>query len=130
MTYSREGMRKYFLPIYIIWAFVSPTIIIMVINLSNDRLFSFYALFGLIWPLTFVVYPAFYASFQDSPGTFNLFWVSGIELEIKTWGVVFFAVAWIGPVIHLILALWFHKIAVALREEKKIGWGDYFAGFL
>lgn len=124
MINSRQELKKYFLPVYLVWAFVSPSLILLVNPIPASTLFAFYALFGLIWPLTFVVYPAFYLSFQSENAAYSVF---GINLAIPI-----FLIAWIGPVIHFVFAIVYHRryLQKQSTEDKPISFLDYLSGYL
>ena len=97
---------------------------ILLINpLPRSVVPAFYALFGLIWPLTFIVYPAFLFSINQNGTTLNV-------LSINIAKPAFF-VAWLGPVVHLIFALIKHKKYIMEKQNnQKMGWGEYLSGFI
>ncbi|MHA2250593.1 MAG: hypothetical protein ACXAD7_09525 [Candidatus Kariarchaeaceae archaeon] len=123
MVNSKENMRVYFLPVYFIWAIISPTLIVLVNGMPWSRVPAFYALFGLIWPITFVVYPAFLKAFTDE--TAAALYVGSVNLAIPV-----FYIAWLGPVVHLVLTFIFHKRSLEKESSTPISWSDYFFGFI
>ena len=120
MINSRQEVKKYFFPVYAIWAVISPTLILIVNPISGYRIVSFYALFGLIWPLTFVVYPGFFLSFRANSDLFLPYAYS------------MFFIAWLGPVVHFGFAVYYHRkyLQSISNEEKKISFLDYLSGYL
>ena len=78
MVNSKLETKKYFLPVYLTWAIVTPTIVTFMTSYLNTpegasivdfipwtRVLSFYTLFGLVWPLTIVISPAFFVSIKE-----------------------------------------------------------------
>jgi len=122
MVNSKVHMRRYFLPVYYIWAILSPTLIILVNGMAWSRVPAFYAIFGLIWPITFVVYPAFLKAFNQNNSTL---YIGSLNVAIP----VFF-IAWLGPVVHLVLTFIFHKRSLEKESSTPISWSDYFFGFI
>ena len=83
---SKQEVKKYFFPVYWIWAIIIP-IFFVGINayldagagenfgesfsnftdeISWSRVPAMFALFGLIYPLTIVIFPGFYISFTEA----------------------------------------------------------------
>lgn len=149
MVNSKQGVKAYFLPVYAIWAFVTPTVVIFLNwyvyaadgvgffqGTDWSRVPAIYALFGLIWPLTLVVSPAILIAIQNETGyTFFQSFASfndpnAVTLFIST---IFFVIAWAGPLIHFVIAVIRHKNTVQTQQDdptKSLGWVDYFAGFI
>ncbi len=147
MVDSKVNTRRYFLPIYAVFAIVSPTITFymsgylmapvgeaMGAYLPWDRVAAFYALFGLIWPLTIVISPGFFHSVKLNTG-FNFFQALGASGPLATKAIVAYillSLAWILPVILFAIALFKHKRDVGLQTDSPdtFGWIDYFASFI
>lgn len=153
---SKFKVKKYFLPVYLIWAIVIPTglILLNAYRLSQpgtvifdyiiwDRVPSMYALFGLIYPLTIVTFEGFYHSFTSELGFDEGFWQAldilrseGIDEELLYKAkksvilVLIFTILWVGPIGHLLLAFFFHKKYISKKNDKTIGWSDYLFGFI
>ena len=130
---SKKNLRKYFLPVYYVWAIVSPTLILIVHNIPFSRYPAFYGIWGLIWPLSFVIYPAFLKSFQVNNdkvtlGPLNL--NDKVTLGPLNLAIPIFFAAWLGPVVHLSFAFFSHKKYMEKEYSKKISWSDYFFGFI
>ncbi len=125
MTYPKGDFKKFFLPVYIIWAVVNPTLLLLpesyygiLISFSADkliRIISFYLMFGLIWPLSIIVYPAFLSSpsIKENP-----FYVA----------LTYFAI--IGPILSFIGQAARHKKYVEKRLNKKMSVEDYLWDFI
>ncbi|MHA2172734.1 MAG: hypothetical protein ACXAB7_22930 [Candidatus Kariarchaeaceae archaeon] len=122
MTNSKEDMKKYFFPVYYIWAVISPSIILMINPISSSRVPAFYAIFGLIWPLTFVVYPAFLIAIRKNG--------SSVDVASVNFAIPLFFIAWLGPVLHLIIGVILHKRSLERSRQETISWSDYFFGFI
>jgi hypothetical protein len=127
MSSSRDALKTYFFPVYYIWAVISPSIILLINPISLGRIPAFYALFGLIWPLSFVVYPAFLISIRQNDTTLKIL---SVDLGIMT--IPAFFIAWLGPIAHLIYATTRHKNYISLKKQENtdMGWGDYLSGFI
>lgn len=113
----------YFFPVYYIWAFVSPSLILLINPIPLRVIPAFYALFGLVWPLSFVVYPAFLISINNEGTT-----LAGVPFLT----VPLFYVAWLGPIVHLGFATFKHKKFISLKKQgdENLSWSDYLAGFI
>ncbi len=123
MSFSRDNLKKYFLPVYYAWAIISPSIILLINPIPRNVIPAFYAIFGLIWPLTFVVYPAFLLSIRQEGTTLDIFSINFAQPA--------FFIAWLGPVVHFIFALVQHKKYIMEKQNKlKLGWGEYLSGFI
>jgi hypothetical protein len=110
-------MKKYFFPVYYIWAVISPSVILMINPISSSRVPAFYAIFGLIWPLTFVVYPAFLIAIRKNG--------SSVDVASVNFAIPLFFIAW-----HLIIGVILHKRSLERSRQKTISWSDYFFGFI
>lgn len=122
MVDSKKNLRKYYLPVYYIWALISPTLILIIHNIPLKRYPAFYSLWGVIWPLSFVTYPAFLLAIQE-----NNFSVKIGSFDIA---LVLFFIAWLGPVVHFIFAIKYHKKYLEKSLDQAISWSDYFFGFI
>lgn len=125
MTYPKEDFKKFFLPVYIIWAIVNPLLLMSPEGFYGVfsefswnailRFVSFYLIFGGIWPLTIITYPAFLSSAE----------VSGNSLYL----ILAYA-AILGPVLTFLFALFKHKKFVEERSGKEISVSDYLWDFI
>ena len=123
MSFSRDNLKKYFFPVYYVWVIISPSIILLINPIPRNVVPAFYALFGLIWPLTFIVYPAFLLSINEQNTTLNVF-----SIDIAK---PLFFIAWLGPVVHLIFAMIQHKKYISQKQNNEnMGWGEYLSGFI
>ena len=122
---SNVNIKKYFSPVYFAWAFLSPSIILLINPIPLSKVIAFYALFGVIWPITFVVFPAFFISITENNTGLEIF---GLTLDFLA--LPLFFVAWFGPVVHLIVAFRFHKKHIENIEDKSLGWLTYLSGFI
>ncbi|RMG38042.1 MAG: hypothetical protein D6732_05580 [Methanobacteriota archaeon] len=125
MTYPKEDFKKFFLPVYLVWGIVNP--ILLMIPKSFYGLFvafswngllrfvSFYMIFGGIWPLTIIVYPAFLSSPEVTSDPFYL-------------TVTYIAL--VGPILTFILQLIRHKKFVEERKGEPITFSDYLWDFI
>ncbi len=157
MAKSRDKIKHYFFPVYWIWALIIPITLILlnaylyssggetfgeawgnfVAEIAWNRVFSIFALFGLIYPITIVVFPAFYIGFTESHGfTFSeAIGLLGdaddgyIALKIVI-SVVIFTLVFIGPVVHLILAVYYHKKYIQSKQEEPLSLVNYLYGYL
>lgn len=151
---SKFKVKKYFLPVYLVWALVIPTSLILLnaYRISQagtsifdyiiwDRVLAMYALFGLIYPLTIVTFEGFYHSFTSELGFDEGFWqawgnrdndVEDIKYKAKKSVilVLIFTILWVGPIGHLVLAFFFHKKYISKKFDKTIGISDYLFGFI
>lgn len=147
MVNSRIDAKKYFLPVYVIWAIVTPTIITFMSgyrlttatttvfdHVPWSRVAAFYALFGLIWPLTLVVAPAFFQSVKNDTGygLFEVFSGSGQLAQEAMFSYLMYIIAWVGPVISFVFVLYLHKTEVSKQADdpEDFTWIDYLAGFV
>ena len=121
MSFSRDNLKQFFFPVYYVWAFISPSIILLINPIELNVIPAFYALFGLIWPLSYVVYPAFLIS------------INAGDTAMGAPGAVFlFFVAWLGPLVHLIFATLRHKKYISNKKQgdENLSWPDYLSGFI
>ncbi|MHA2027848.1 MAG: hypothetical protein ACW99A_10330 [Candidatus Kariarchaeaceae archaeon] len=127
MSFSRDGLKAYFFPVYYVWAVISPSIILLINPITLKFVPAFYALFGLIWPLSFVVYPAFLISINRNNTELEIL---GINLSFLT--IPAFFVAWLGPIAHLVYATINHKNYISMKKQENtdLSWGDYLSGFI
>ncbi|MCE7735852.1 MAG: hypothetical protein GPJ54_13305 [Candidatus Heimdallarchaeota archaeon] len=123
MSFSRDNLKVYFFPVYYVWAFISPSLILLINPIPLRVIPAFYGLFGLIWPLTFVVYPAFLISINKEGTT-----LAGVPFLT----IPLFFVAWLGPIAHLVFATFKHKKFISLKKQgdEKLSWPDYLSGFI
>lgn len=145
MVNSREKFKDYFLKVYVVWAIITPVAMILInayINAEDQSIWdaipwsrvpALLALFGLIWPLTIVISPAFYQSFARETGysffeaLVNLGEPDAVKMLFAT---IIFLIAWIGPVVHFVYKLFMHKAYISSQSEDEIDWYDYIAGFI
>jgi hypothetical protein len=157
MTKSRDKLKHYFFPIYWIWALIIPITLILLNaylystagetfgdSMSNffdeiawNRALSIFALFGLIYPITIVVFPAFYLGFSDSHGfTFSeaikflgdpIYGEIALKIVIS---VIIFTIVFIGPIVHLIIAAYYHKKHVQTKQDEPLSVINYLYGFI
>ena len=150
---SKVETKKYFLPVYLVWAILIPTVLVLLnayLKLSDEgtvfnninwaRVPALFALYGFVWPLTIVTFNGFYMAFTSELG-FEDFWAAkdslgdvdeDIALKAKrsVIMVLWLTVIWAGPVIHLILAFIFHKRLVDRKNDTVQKWIDYLYGFI
>ena len=157
MTKSRDKIKHYFFPVYWIWALVIPITLILLNAYLNssagetfgdsmgnffdeiewNRALSIFALFGLIYPITIVVFPAFYLGFADSHGftfseAFDLLGdpVNGdIALKIVI-SIIIFTLVFIGPIVHLLIAAYFHKKYIQSKQDEPLSVINYLYGYI
>ncbi|MGB1811176.1 MAG: hypothetical protein ACPHM3_01775 [Candidatus Kariarchaeum pelagius] len=145
MVNSKLETKKYFLPVYLTWAIVTPTIVTFMTSYLNTpegasivdfipwtRVLSFYTLFGLVWPLTIVISPAFFVSIKEIT-SYSFFEALTVGFSSKALlSYILISIAWIGPLISLISVFYLHKKLISLQSEEpeKFGWIDYLAGFI
>ena len=147
MVDSKINAKKYFLPVYAIFMILTPTIVTLMqgyLNASDGqslfeaihwrRVPAFYALFGLIWPLTIVISPAFFLSVKRTTG-FTFFQALSATGPLATKAIIayiLFAIAWIGPIVAFAAALYLHKEDVTKQAEDpdEFSWVDYLASFI
>ena len=157
MVKSRDNLKHYFFPVYWIWALIIPVTLILLNaylyssggdtfaeSWSNffdeipwNRALSIFALFGLIYPITIVVFPAFYLSFADSHGfTFSEalkllgdpidgYIALKIVISVIIWTIVF-----IGPIVHLIIAGYYHKRYIQTKQDEPLSVLNYLYGYI
>lgn len=153
---SKFNLRKFFLPVYVVWALVIPTMLIFLNGYTKapydsglsqvtkyinwGRVPSMYALFGFAYPLTIVTFEGFFISFSKVLGFtgFADAWdnLSNVDPVIKgkaqrsVIALILLTLITIGPIIHLILAFIYHKKFIEKKENKVIKWTDYLFGFI
>ncbi len=150
MVNSRINIKQYYLPVYYIWAIIIPTLLILInAYLKSDnvsemisvidwkRVPSMYALYGLIYPLSYITLPGFYIAFTEVQGFTFVEAIKNIGDPINGTiakkiiiSVLLFTIVWLGPIIHLIIAAYRHKKYIETKNEETVSWVDYFYGFI
>ncbi|MCY3412583.1 MAG: hypothetical protein INQ03_13170 [Candidatus Heimdallarchaeota archaeon] len=154
MTFtSKVNVKKYFLPVYLVWAVLIPLGLILInayIQSYPDRSIidviewnrvpAMFALWGFAYPITLVTMVGFFTSFAhqlsfgDLMDSFSYLNASSEELRDRAiMGVVSLigiSIISFGPIIHLVLAFVFHKSFTEKRIEKSLSWSDYLFGFI
>ncbi len=125
MTYPKEDFKKFFLPVYIFWGLINPILLMIPKSFyglfmafswnSLLRFVSFYMIFGGIWPLSIIVYPAF----TISP-----------EVKANPLYLTLTYIAMLGPVLTFIVQLVRHKKYVEERKGESITFSDYLWDFI
>ncbi|OLS24432.1 MAG: hypothetical protein HeimC2_22380, partial [Candidatus Heimdallarchaeota archaeon LC_2] len=66
---------------------------------------------------------AFLLSINEQGTTLDVF---SIDIAVPA-----FFVAWLGPVVHFVFALFKHKKYIMEKQNnQKMGWGEYLSGFI
>lgn len=158
MVYPKSDFKRFYLPTYLIWMFVSPTLILLgnypyeydlldLLTFSAPysfaiRLFAFFMIFGFVWPLMIVTYPAFYDALVNDFGLKLLPWEGSLFGDFSfSFGLVnvpgavvgpliLWLIAFYGPFISLGVSIYLHKRDVANRLSEEITWGNFFGKFI
>lgn len=141
MTYPVKDYKKFYLPVYLIWAFLSPTLLLLSDNvyrvnvwdilLGNatkfqmQRILSFYAIFGMVWPLMIVIFPAFYTQIAAGNAVGGIFGDGNI-----VGGLILWLIATLGPIIMFVVMVYLHKVAKEKELKKSLKWSEFFLGFI
>ncbi len=143
MAYPKTDWKKFYLPIYITWVILGPALILisnypfdtpLIEAIANQdsyvlyRVTSIFLIFGLVWPIMIVVYPAFYDALLIKFNYASLGEALADPAFIMPFA--FWAIAFYGPFIWLFIALFFHRKAVITRDGKDIPWKDFLMGFV
>ena len=122
MGYPLKDYAKYYLPFYLTWAVLGPTFLLLanypyeetildiILFQASSKFvyafFSFYLIFGLIWPLTIVVYIAFFISITNKYGIETL--ADAFSQFDATLSVFFWTIAFLGPILSICVATMLH----------------------
>lgn len=144
MAYPTSDYKKYYLPLYLLWIIIGPSLILLsnypydksilevfITNQDVDlmyRLTSFYLIFGLVWPIMIVIYPAFYDSLLIKFGHQSIIEALGDSSFLLPF--ILWVVAIVGPVVGLGISLYLHKKAVMERSDEDVTWKKFFIDFI
>ncbi|MDH5404158.1 MAG: hypothetical protein OEZ01_02205 [Candidatus Heimdallarchaeota archaeon] len=145
MINSKTNLKKYFLPVYVVWVFIIPTVIILLqlnltkgenslfTNLDWNRVPAIYASFGVVWPISIFIFPAFYYSYAKITNYSFIEALSNFDdpqARLMIFTTIMSFIVWIAPLIHLGIAFSYHKKFLEKENNTEIKWIDYFGGFI
>jgi hypothetical protein len=156
VPYPTEDFKIYYLPTYVIWVILGPTFLLLannpypvslleIITFQASsyyimRIFAFYLIFGLIWPLMIVIYPAFYTIIANNYGlklfpwdtnegfTFDFTLISipgNVVLPLFLWLIAFY-----GPFVSIFISIYKHKKYIQSKQEEPLTYSKFFLNFI